>query len=58
MRGKSCKIIRFRNNKVFRATLPNLIDIPKEVVIKNINLFYKELTEEVVQQIKELLNGK
>ncbi len=52
--GNPAKIIRYRNNKELRTTLPNLIDIPKEVVLENIDLFYKELSEEVVQQIKEL----
>ena len=54
--GNPAKIIRYRNNKELRTTLPNLIDIPKEVVLENIDLFYKELSEEVVQQIKELSN--
>ena len=52
--GNSAKIIRYRNNKELRTTLPNLIDIPKEVVLKNIDLFYKELTEDVIQSIKNL----
>lgn len=52
--GNPAKIIRYRNNKELRTTLPNLINIPKEVVLENIDLFYKELSEEVVQQIKEL----
>ena len=36
--------------------LPSLIDIPKKVVLENIDLFYKELSEEVVQQIKKISN--
>ena len=50
--GNPAKIIRYRNNKELRLMLPNLIDIPKKVVLENIDLFYKELSEEVVQQIK------
>lgn len=52
--GNPAKIIRYRNNKELRTTLPNLIDIPKEIVLKNIDLFYKELTEDVIQNIKNL----
>ena len=54
--GNPAKIIRYRNNKELRLMLPNLIDIPKKVVLENIDLFYKELSEEVVQQIKKISN--
>ncbi|WP_297979998.1 DapH/DapD/GlmU-related protein [uncultured Capnocytophaga sp.] len=54
--GNPAKIIRYRNNKELRLMLPSLIDIPKKVVLENIDLFYKELSEEVVQQIKKISN--
>ena len=52
--GNPAKIIRYRNNKELRTTLPNLIDIPKKVVLENIDLFYNELTEDIIQKIKVL----
>ena len=54
--GNPAKIIRFKHNEEIVKELKKikLIDIPHEVLIKNMDIFYKPLTTEILSHINKL----
>ena len=55
--GVPAKVIKFRFSKEIINELVqiNLIDIPKPIIEKNIDLFYEEMNLEVIEKIKKLM---